>query len=129
MTKIRFDLDKSTEREIREQINEFLEEVAIHLSNELKKEVPVDRGQLRQGIQVLSDGDDYAVVVQPEHSVYVQTGAEPFTPPVEPLKNWARRNLGNEDLGWAIQQKISQEGIEPNPYVDRAIDNLQQRFS
>ncbi len=114
----------------KEAIGKKLEKLAIELSNEIKKEAPVDRGRLRQSFQVYTERQNqvYGVRSNLDYALPVHEGTRPFYPPIEPLKGWARRVLGSEDLAYAVQSKIAEEGIDPNPFVERAIQNLRERY-
>ncbi len=40
----------------------------------------------------------------------VETGTKPHTPPIEPLKLWAKRKLGDERAAYAVQKAIQRRG-------------------
>jgi len=125
-----FEVDVSdVDEEIQKNVDEFLFKIANELVNELKKEAPVHEGRLRQSIQIFGkDENKYYVGTNVNYAMDIQMGTEPFYPPIEPLRRWARLKLGSEKLGYAVQQKIGQEGISKNPYVDRAVENIKQRY-
>lgn len=52
---------------------------------------------------------------------YVEQGTRPHWPPIEPLKKWARRVLGDESAAWAVQHHIAQHGTPAQPYVEPGI--------
>lgn len=117
-------------KKTKEAIGQRLEQLAIKLSNEIKKEAPVDRGRLRQSFQVYTDRENqiYSVRSNVDYALPVHEGTRPFIPPIEPLKRWSRKKLGSEDLAYAVQSKIAKEGIDPNPFVERAIQNLREKY-
>lgn len=125
-----FEIDVSeADSEIQKNIDEFLLEIANELVNQLKIEAPVHEGRLRQSIQILGrEKGKIWVGTNVKYAEAIQFGTEPYWPPIEPLKNWARLKLGQESLAYAVQKKIAKEGIDPNPYVDRAVNNLKQRY-
>ena len=97
--------------------------------NKLKVEAPVDTGRLRNSITILERKEGKIVVgVNAKYGAALQGGTDPYWPPIEPLKRWARMKLGAESLAYAVQQKIAKEGITANPYVSRAIDRLHQEY-
>ncbi len=125
-----FTIDTSEiDEKIQDNVDDFLFKVSNRLVNEMKQEAPVHEGRLRQSIQILGQEDGkYFVGTNVDYAVPLHEGTDPFYPPIEPLKNWARLKLGAENLAYAVQEKIAEEGVEPNPFVDRAIKNLNQRF-
>lgn len=84
-----------------------------------------------------------------EHSVYVHYGAEAHWPPLEPIKEWVRRNLSItptgaelkagigegkpasevavERVARAVQAKIAREGTMAVPFLSRAADQVGTR--
>jgi hypothetical protein len=129
MVTITLEVDRGALRQAEQSIDEFIREVAIELSNELKLEAPVDRGQLRQSIQVINvRKGHYKVAVKAPQALPIQSGTEAFTPPLEPLLEWGERKLGTRKAGAGAWQKIRQEGIEANPYASRAVENLRGKY-
>lgn len=124
------EIDSKARQEIEGSIDDFLRDIAIDLSNELKLEAPVDRGSLRQSIQVMpQEKGRYVVAVKSPHALPIQMGTKPFTPPFEPLASWGERTLNSRSIGAAVWQKIRQEGIDENPYVTRALNNLESKYT
>lgn len=115
---------------IQEEIKDYLIRVASDLVNNAKEEAPVSSGRLRQSIQIQEQGENEILVgTNLEYAPYIEFGTEPHYPPIEPLKKWVRRKLNvEEDVAYAVQQKIGQEGTEPNPFMDRAIERTRDRF-
>jgi len=56
------------------------------------------------------------------YAQYVWKGTEPHTPPFQPIQVWARRKLGDEAAAGPVWQSIRQEGTDPNPFVERSIE-------
>jgi len=122
------ELDKVSE-EIRNNTDAILKDIAVKLSNELRKEAPVNRGQLRQSFKILEESEDKIYVgSRLKYAPVIQHGSKPFVPPIKPLKLWARRKLGEEGLAYKVRHKISKKGINKNPYVTRAVENVRQKF-
>ena len=129
MAEIRLDIDAQAVEEAENMVQKFLEEVAIELSNELKMEAPVSSGQLRQSITIVNRRQGTITVgIQAKYAMAIQNGTRAFTPPLEPLKTWGRRKLGSEEIGAAVWGKIRQEGIDENPFVTRAMENLRAKY-
>lgn len=59
-----------------------------------------------------------------EYARYVEDGTRAHWAPIEPLKLWARRVLGDEQAAWAVQRKIAEEGTDPQPYVKRGVQAM-----
>ena len=61
------------------------------------------------------------VLVGAKYGGYIEFGTKPHMPPVEPLKQWAKRKLHDEGLGYAVALKIKREGTKPKPYLYPAL--------
>ena len=115
---------------IREEVKDLLIRIGTEITNEAKKEAPVSSGELRQSIQI-HEKDSQRIILgtKKEYAAPVEYGTEPHYPPIAPLKKWVRRKLGvEEDVAYAVQQKIGQEGTEPNPFMGRAIGTVKEDF-
>ena len=122
-------VDSKVEREAMQDIDKFLKEIAMDLQNELKMETPVDRGRLRQSIHLVNMRKGaYKVAINAPYAMAIQKGTEAYTPPLEPIKDWAERKLGSREAGGAVWQKIRQEGIDANPFISRALENLEAKY-
>jgi len=106
----------------------LVEDIAIDFSNELKQEAPVDRGRLRQSIQITKVRDGFKVFPSVDYAYYIQHGTDPHHVPIEPLKVWARRKLGQESAAYAVEKKIAKKGTDANPFITRAIKNLEAMY-
>jgi len=47
------------------------------------------------------------------HGIFVEEGTRPHMPPVEKLKPWAKKKLGDEKKAWAVAMKIKKKGTKP----------------
>ena len=124
-----FDLDE-LERELDAETADIVLELANDIVNEMKVEAPTGAtGDLRRSIQLFQTGDREVLLgTRLGYAAYVNDGTRPHTPPFEPIQVWARRVLGDESAAGGVWQKIREEGTDPNPYVDRAIDNAVRDF-
>ena len=125
-----FDLDE-LERELDAETADIVLELANDIVNEMKVEAPTGAtGDLRRSIQLFRTSDREVLLgTRLGYAAYVNDGTRPHTPPFEPIQVWARRVLGDESAAGAVFRKIQQEGTDPNPYTDRAIDNAVRNFS
>lgn len=57
-----------------------------------------------------------------EYAEHVEFGTRPHFPPVDALKRWARRVLGDEGAAWPVAKKIAEKGTPAQPYVRPGID-------
>ena len=93
----------------------------------LQKHSPVYRGRLASSwtYRVQDPWEVFAGtnVVYAEH---VWLGRMPGAPPFGPILEWATFRGLNP---WAVHTKITQEGIEPNPFVERAQDEIEPIIS
>lgn len=68
------------------------------------------------------------VLVGAKYGGYVEFGTRPHMPPVEPLKQWAKRKLGDEKLGYPVALKIKKEGTKPQPYLYPAMEQNRDKL-
>ena len=88
-------------------------------------EAPVDEGTLLQsGIPPEWVGGALVWGYSAEHARFVEEGTAAHYPPIEPLRAWARRVLGDADAAYAIQEQIGQRGTRPQPYVQPGVDEM-----
>lgn len=93
------------------------------VANEL---VPEDRGTLRQSMfQPERRGDDVVYGATAPYAEPMEFGTDPFVPPLRPLKEWAGRVLGDESLGYPVQQKIAEEGVNAHPFLRPSAEEAQ----
>ena len=80
---------------------------------------PFDRGYLKLNIRStpLIPANKYVLLSKALYSAAMEEGTRPFYAPIKPLKDWARRKLGDENIGYAVQKKIAREGIKAQPFM------------
>lgn len=89
---------------------------------------PVNTGMLRSSIHLTPDTeghDEYFLRDGVYYGEYVEYGTSPHTPPIQPLKDWSRLVLGDENLAWAIRAKISKKGTKSQPFFRPALHEVQ----
>lgn len=129
MAEFTFDVDRETVKEAENEVQAVLEEIAVKLSNEMKQEAPVDTGQLRQSISIINREKDVVTVgVQVDYALDVQQGTDAHTPDLTAMKKWGRRKLGSEGAGIAVRNHIMEEGTEANPFMTRAIREVENSY-
>jgi len=91
-------------------------------------EVPEATGALRESGELVETPQGARFTYDSEYARYVEGGTEPHYPPIEPLKRWAGRVLGDESIAYALQKKIGEEGTEPQPFVRPGIEAMKRRL-
>jgi len=88
-----------------------MEELAI-------QKAPFDLGELRQKITVFPRilNNEYVLTSTAKHSRVMEYGSRPFYAPIKPLKEWAARKLGDENIAYAIRAKIARVGVTAHPF-------------
>jgi len=131
--KLSFSVDVPDSAMLREDVLEKARTVlwlSMHEMQTLaKRYAPVDVGLLRSSINLdpIADGyDTYTLSVGVDYGVYVEYGSGPHTPPIEPLKGWSRRVLGDEALAYAVRAKIAKEGVDAQPFIRPALNEVQK---
>ena len=97
-----------------------MEELAV-------RQAPVDMGDLKKGIDLRPKGlsDEYVLVSKVDYSEAMEYGTGPMWVDLEPLKEWAGRKLGDESLGFAVQKKIAEKGVNAHPFMRPALFEVQ----
>ena len=128
---------EDVDEEIADRVDELLLEISNDLVNELIEEAPVDTGQLRQSFRIMGKSGDsgYIIGTPLKYASVVNFGRQPHPgnkgkwPPIEPLKKWVRRKLGAEEgLAYYIRDEIGKGGTEGDPYAERAIRNVKEKY-
>lgn len=120
-------IDKKGSQAVRKSVRKVLEKGADRGFAESQQEAPVDRGTLLQsGFQPQWDGDTIRWGYTANHARPMEFGTDGFYPPIQPLKEWASRVLGDEGAAYAIQQKIAEEGVREQPYVRPGRDMMRR---
>ena len=125
---MRFDL-RELEDELGTATMQIAEEVAVELANQLRIEAPVGAtGRLQESFQLFRTENGVVYIgTRVPYAEGVWKGKPPHEPDFEAIRKWARRKLGDESAAGPVFRKIAREGTEPNPFVERAIDNTLQR--
>lgn len=92
---------------------------------------PVDTGLYAQSWDLLISEKNALLGNYAPHAPMIEYGARPFTPPIKPLLDWARRVLQKGDYTsevWALarytQNKIAQEGMKPKHVLTNQLDKI-----
>lgn len=85
-----------------------------------QEHVPEDRGTLRQsGFEPTWTKEGHIQWgYRAGHAMPMETGTQPFTPPLEPILEWSERVTGDKGLGYYVANvKIPKEGVDAQPYA------------
>ena len=92
---------------------------------------PVDTGLYAQAWSMTVDEKSAILGNTAPYAAMIEFGTRPFTPPIGPLLNWAKRVLRKPEVDsecWAlakgVQNKISEEGLEPKHILGDAVDRI-----
>lgn len=87
---------------------------------------PTDQGELRNKIRVNPQllAERYELTSGAKHSAALELGSRPFWAPIQPLKDWSRRTLGDEGAAYAVQKSIAKNGIRAQPFMRPAYDEV-----
>jgi hypothetical protein len=90
----------------------------------------VDTGQLRASVKIESFSDGFArrVGTDLEHGKYVEYGTGPHFPPLEPIREWARRHGLPESAAYPIARAIAQRGTPAKPWLYPAFEQERSGF-
>lgn len=100
------------------------------VSKTIKLKGAFDQGDLLKSVvsEYREKGRTQEIVFGPDakHAIFILKGTRPHWAPIEPLKEWARRKLGDEQLGYAVQKKIARRGTEARDYLSGPFRKLRQ---
>jgi len=117
---------KIDQEDFNKKLNRALWGMAIEIQESLKDKLTQEHGKdtgiLQSGIIASVEGNTITISM-PEHGKYVEFGTPPHMPPVDELKGWARRKLGNEKLAWAVAMAIKKRGTIPFPFIRNTFNN------
>lgn len=115
-------------------INEYKKAVINALMMNMQHLVessPVDTGLYAQSWDLKIDEKSAILGNYAPHAPIIEFGARPFTPPMQPLLEWARRVLKQPEINdacWALatytRNKISEQGMKPRHILTNAIDKI-----
>lgn len=90
--------------------------------------VPQDRGTLLQSgfPPEWDNAGNLRWGYRANHAWPMEEGTEPFVPPIRPLKEWAERTVGDAGFGYYVQQKIADEGIDPQPFASPGVEKTKK---
>ena len=94
--------------------------LSMHKMQELaKRYAPVDTGLLRRSINlhpITKGAREYILSTGVKYGVHMEYGTSPHHPPIDSLKGWSRRVLGDESLAYAVAKSIAIKGTTAHPY-------------
>jgi len=101
------------------------------IHGEVVQNTPFSFGILRLSMtgEVLNDSNSIIGRISTP-SIYgaaVEFGTRPHWVPIEPLKLWARRKLGDESIAYAVQRKIARVGTKGAFMFKRSFNNTKGR--
>jgi hypothetical protein len=98
---------------------------------DIVKASPVDTGLYAQSWDLIITEKDAVIGNYAPHAAVIEFGARPFTPPIAPLLEWARRVLKKQEVDshcWALakytQAKIAEKGMEPRHILTNQLDSI-----
>ena len=102
---------------------------------DLVKKSPVDTGLYAQSWNWDDDGKNISVGNTAPHAPIIEFGARPFTPPIKPLLEWAKRVLKDPSQPpnyssrvWGLakytQDKIARVGMAPKAILQNALPDI-----
>lgn len=105
----------------------------------LVEKSPVDTGLYAQSWDMTVEERAVILGNYAPHAPIIEHGARPFTPPIKPLLQWAKRVLNDpsqppeySSAVWGLakytQDKISREGMKPKHILEEAIPVIIQNI-
>ena len=99
-----------------------LPQIGVRLQNELILNVPVSSGALKISIKVKTTEEGLKITML-DYGMDVEFGTNPHVIDEDDLKDWARRELGDEDAAYFVAQSIEKHGTRPQPFIRPVFNN------
>ena len=99
-----------------------LTKAAIRVQTTAKLLAPKNDGQLADSIEREVRTNYAKVGTNEDYAPWVEYGTNPHWPPLDPIKTWAKKVLGDERLGFVVAKKIAKKGTSPQPFLRPAFD-------
>lgn len=126
--KIKFNIDSSIKKEeVLDKAKKVLFDCMLKMQELAIMKAPVDQGILAGSIHLypMTPGfKEYLLWARSSYSRAVEFGTSPHFVPIEPLKGWAARKLGDQSLAWAVRAKIAKVGTDAHPFFRPAMDEV-----
>lgn len=121
------------DKQIFERIVTACQKVQARVVNDARAAAPVFLTTLRQSIlpgdiSVSRTNVEAKVVANVDYASFVEFGTRPHFPPVEALRDWAAKKLGDENAAFLVARSISQKGTPARPYLGPALLKNQSVF-
>lgn len=126
-TKVRVTTNKDAAGAVRRGVRQALMDAADAGFAKSQEKVPhgADSQLANSGFEPVEMNDgSWVWGYRAPYAEYVEEGTDAHWAPIDPLKKWARRVLGDEQAAYAVQQKIAQKGTPSQPYVQPGIDAM-----
>lgn len=130
LNKFAAELNKYAEKDIKKYKASVIDALYKNLVV-LVKNSPVDTGLYAQSWDLIVTEKNALLGNYAPHAAIIEFGARPFTPPLKPLLEWARRVLKKSEYTsevWALakytQNKISEQGMQPKHILTDALDKI-----
>lgn len=114
----------------KDAVNEFAINVQAQAKRNITDAPAVDTGRLRASVKIESYSDGFAKRVGSDlkYARPVEQGSKPHFPPLEPIKQWARRRGLPESAAYPIALKISRRGTTAKPWLFPAYESERPKF-
>jgi bacteriophage HK97-gp10 putative tail-component len=117
----------SIEKNIVQEIAYGAQAVQAKVVNDARANCPTGvAGTLAQSIQpgdiIITDDNVVAFVdANADYASYVENGTRAHFPPVDALKDWAQKFLGDAKLAFVVARAISRRGTYAHPFLGPAV--------
>lgn len=107
---------------------------ALNIQAQAKRNITdapaVDTGRLRASVKIdtFSDGFARRVGTDLQYGKYVEFGTGPHFPPLDPIREWARRHGMDESAAYPIALAISRRGTPAKPWLFPAFESERPNF-
>jgi hypothetical protein len=72
-------------------------------------------------ITITDDNVEALVLANADYSSFVEFGTRPHFPPIDALKDWCEKVLGDAGLAWVVARAISRRGTLAHPFMGPAL--------
>lgn len=121
------------------QIKKAVYEGCLQSLPHLVKASPVDTGQYAASWDFTVTENAAIIGNFAPHAAIIENGARPFSPPIKPLLEWAKRVLNDSSqppnyspevrrLAYGVRAKIQENGMMPKKILEKEMPNIINRI-
>jgi len=118
----------AVEQKVHDATRKAIDDITSTCVLSAKRKVALDTTLLQGSIEMRPAHMDAKGIVglwgsfNNKYALFIELGTDPHWPPIDALRPWARRKLGDENLAFPVARSISIHGTKPQPFLRPTAD-------